>query len=428
MFGTSPRPENQRTISEFFPLTPKVANKSKVDISLFLLPNEILQKIFNSLDHSSLLHLEMCNQSCQKYTVNAWQNLKVKNHFNFNWKMTQKEANPHKWDYCISCALHQYILIDKYPLVSTKHYPSSNDFVSAQGIHAKFGGLIKRFPILGSYIGVDIKYLVDSIDLPVKKKTIRKFNETVLEGKYAGELLLKGLISSRESNSALTGHLFLQAIKKQATCASLFAIELLKCGPYSSGNQIIQWNLATESAILDDDRALVKLIERDGSAFLLSQAIEKFELKEFQAAEKLYTSVLTIDVFPKATMLAMLATTKQNLEKWDEADKMYTLAIESKHNENLPYDVFISAAETKSFLGQWEEAERLYIQAISCTPASVIDTDLNISRLGALIKYGMRKWEDADRLYEKALKAYGVNVPVDVLAGAALVKGKLNQS
>lgn len=346
---------------------------------LFELSEEMLVDITILLDHCSLLNFELSCKRAQESTLIAWKEKKVQQLVNFEWQMTQKEPYPHKWDYCINQVLHQYVLIDKYP----KALASNLDM--AQRIYAKFAGIMERFPILQNYMANDLKRLAD-IDYSCPPEAMTHFNKAILEGKYAGEMLLKGLMHSREpQNIQLIQQCFHQAINKKATCASLFMLELEAVN--SMEIQSAQWDLAAEAAAQQDHRALCSLVEQYGLIGIANAAFEKLKLGQ-----------------------------------WKDANRLYTLA--DTYGENYPTGVLAGAAFVKLKLNQWQDADQLY--------SMVIDASLNhpaeIFAHAAFVKLMLNQWQDAHHLYIRAFEAYGENIPAEAIANAALVKMKLDQT
>src|SRR4029078_13644771 len=104
------------------------------------IPKDLLYKILLSLNNLSIVSFAATSKSATLALDGFWEIKKIEDRYNFKWKMTQEESNSHKWDYYLSCAIHQYIVIDKYPLIK------SPNLKLAQDIHKKFDGLIKHFP------------------------------------------------------------------------------------------------------------------------------------------------------------------------------------------------------------------------------------------------------------------------------------------
>lgn len=394
---TSTETYTQKTIDDYFPKinTPiSKSSPSKPPRFLLELPQEMLSRILGYSNPQSVLKLELTGKKCLQLTklLGIWKLKKIEHLCNFEWKMTQNESDPDKSDFYINQSLCDYILHDR------NSYNPNPDFELAQSIYAKYGELINRFPILGNYIGAQVNLKV-GINLPIKEEIMQQFNKTLLEGKYGGELLLHGLIATKEKEQIgipIALQSFLLAVQKQATIASLASVKIFFKHNDNTEFQKVQLLLAAEAADRHDPRAL-------------SILLEKYKVSALDAA----------------TNSRILG------HSWKEANTLMTHAL-AAHGKNPPTQVLFNAARIKLELGMWKESDRLFTQAFA---ESDLNPSAEINNIGfvkadklqeaAFVKFKLDELQEADRLFNLAIAAYGEHVPRDLLLNGAEIKSKL---
>ncbi|MBA3603309.1 MAG: hypothetical protein H0W50_06650 [Parachlamydiaceae bacterium] len=231
--------------------------------SFSILPKKLANNIISYLDFKSVLNLEIVSKifssrHCKSRVTNqTWRELKLRDGLNYDWKMCKIEINPPKWEYRLSRALQQYLLVHKY------HNTSNGNL--ARIIRFKYLDLMLKFPILKAYIGVDLFRLYNSTNyylFYVRKNERRKFLKMCLAG-ASGEKLFQGLLLTRARNfpnSELIVRLeniFYNTMNVSATLASLFALELSL--PRNKIEQMVV-RLAVKAETYNDFRALYKLM------------------------------------------------------------------------------------------------------------------------------------------------------------------------
>jgi tetratricopeptide (TPR) repeat protein len=380
------------------------------------MPFDILQILLTSLDPSSVLRFEMTSKKWQTLLNPVWKAKKIEDLYDFEWQMTRKEPNPDKWDYVLSCALHKYIIIDKFS--SARNI----DLESAQTIYRKYGGLMNRFPMLGVYIQEDIKTLAQIEIIYSNADNKKNFAIAVLED-YAGELILNGLISSRTFGT-LNFECFKRAIKKKAVFASQIFLEISIPFCKSDSMKTFQWDLATEAAIQNDTRSLSQLVNTHGLNGLIQHAKETYMKEKWLEADTLFNYTFFISNKPNSILIQNAAFTKLKLKKWEECDRLYTFLFD-KYVHSQSSRLLSYAAFAKSKLHLWKEADTLYTQSlIAWGDHSPSASNLNNA---AHTKLKLNLWLEADQLYTRALIAYGENPLLSCLSNAAFVKLRLKQ-
>ena len=183
---------------------------------------------------------------------------------------------------------------------------------------------------------------------------------------------------------------------------------------------------------------------------MIKAADTKFELKKWQEAYNLYSKAiadyyggylhLPAEVFVKAadaklkqnnleearTFLAEAAHKKLELQKWQDAEKLFTKLITTFSGSNIPPEILVNAAIPKLNLEKWQEAYDLYDKVI-VTYGAVAQILAN----AAYAKLRSGDLKKSEEYYKKALDAFSDKVPPNVLADAALTKfalDKLNEA
>lgn len=432
----------------------KKARKSENFDFMLCLPQDLVNLIFNSLDSLSLVRIGRVSMSLQQRTITTWKKRKIKDHLNFEWAMCKKKSNPDMSEYFINQALERYIIVDKY------HLSLAPNRELAQKINSKFRGLIEHFPILNAYIGHDIARLEGSTGQLVNAQVQEEFDRTILKAQYAGEMLLQGLIltKSNEPCISIIQQYFEQAIEKKATNTGLLILNTnLKEVVASNFLQQIDsmyLDLAIKAASQQDGRALYQLLEErkaplakylylQGYCFyylLLFLADIKISENELQIAEEFIDESLPSIKDQKIILinehflnvLLRAASLKYNLNKWEEADILFTqvLAVYDASSQSAPADVLVKAVVIKGRLDLFPEADTLSIQALAAYDAFGQSAPAYVLANAAEIKRQLELSPEADRFYTQALASYdasGQSAPTSVLANAAEIKLNLKQ-
>ncbi len=227
-------------------------------------PRALNSKIIDYLDFNSLLQLEGVSKnfsSLYPYSListHTWKVLKLRDGFNYSWKVCENEINPEKWEYRLIRALYQYMIVHKY------HKKTGIGF--AEIIRFKYLDLRLKYPILRSFIGIDLFKLYKSTNrylFHVRKKDRENFMKMCSFG-HPGESLLRGLLLTRTLQfsdpdiSLIVQNIFYKTMGPSATLASLFALEL--ANPYSKFEDMLV-TLCLRATKYSDCRALTKLME-----------------------------------------------------------------------------------------------------------------------------------------------------------------------
>ncbi len=250
-------------ISPLYTLRDLKCNTISIGDSFSILPKKLANNVIGYLDFKSVLNLEIVSKifssSHCKSRVNdqTWRELKLKDGLNYDWKICKIEINPAKWEYRLSRALQQYVLVHKY------HNALNGNL--ARIIRFKYLDLMIKFPILKAYIGVDIFRLYNSTNyylFYVRRNERRTFLKMCLAGAN-GEKLFQGLLLTRARdfpNPKLIFRLeniFYETMHVSATLASLFVLELAL--PRNKVEQMVV-RLAVKAETFNDFRAITKLI------------------------------------------------------------------------------------------------------------------------------------------------------------------------
>ncbi len=419
--------------------------------SITSLSGDSLDEIVSYLDFKSLLNFEYVSKTCKELknfeSIKFWKVLKLKDNLNFSWLMCQKETNPPKWEYRLSRGLCQYIFIDKYPQIKKPVFFKGSrtitdtlaGFELADKILLKYKDLINHFPVLHGYVRVDLDRFsnIKPYNQPVSEKVLIEFNKMCLEG-LSGEKFLRGLMASREEDylnldkMKLIEDLFTDSITYGACYASLYAVTF----PPLPLTVPITERLAIKAAEHKDERALIKLFESDlyhylpGKLFKMGYRFHSvckrlgdisLNVSDFIHAENFYSLALKADHVEDKFLLEKAGFVKYKLNKYLEADVLYTIALNLFGQNVLPC-ILVKAAEVKFYLKQYSEADVLFTKALELFDAS---RSPNVLALAALVKKQLKQYSEADVLFTKALELF--DGCAQVLANAAQVKMHLKQ-
>lgn len=403
---------------------------NQTDSTLLNLALELQNNIYSNFDYLSLHYYEMTCKTCKQSTKHVWKEIKIRDGYNFSWKITQKESNPDKSDYCISDLLYHHGI--------NQHLFQQSELPSEEKPIAKFDKMNARFPILQTFLNFDSK----KFEYPIEDTIQEDFSQAILEN-WPGELLLQSLVESKTylfQNSDSPHqidlgelhqisldevvHSYKVAIINGATCASLFAIKL-----FDEEFKTMNWILAVEAFNQNDKRAVLKLLKKYAHDPLFDAIKEMKEQEQWEDADKLYTLLLNYYIDPDASLLAEMAYVKFNLENWQDADSFYTLALDDGRFDNDQDFLYAlnEAAFVKVELDLYKDAVELYNLCIACY-VQIGQTPLdNVKKEAELAKGNLKKCIDTDRALTQTISSFGQNVSAPLLIEAALTKVKLCQ-
>jgi tetratricopeptide (TPR) repeat protein len=182
-------------------------------------------------------------------------------------------------------------------------------------------------------------------------------------------------------------------------------------------------NFVEAKSVYDDILAQDKEVTPD--TIYKAGCVEK-KLENMPDADKHFSR--TIDLYGvKETPLHILIDAvfvKEQLEKWSEADRIYTEILETLGEYPDP-EYLDKAAFVKVKLGLLEQADALYTKAIKAYESVMFLPSLFED--AARVKEKLGKWEEADALYTRIIAECGEDTSSEVLVKATLVKVKLKQ-
>ena len=484
------RPRNETTDEVTRPgKRPRIGAKAKpliepLELAGVSLLTEVVDKIFTCFSLKEVLAFEQLSQECRDHTAPRWKQWAIDDRLDFDWVSCKEEIYPAKYRYLLGSATLQYIEDREQALKENPPQQVNPPQLQEklQNIYRRFEGLMVRFPIFGAFVWNDLSPRSPKLVSPYQQR----FAVSNLEKPFetGGELLLQGLNLLRaatvirdhipKEELGKTIQVLVQAIQKNATCASFLAVR----GFFDQRLLHFYQQLGTLSIGKNNDcRGLDEFFTKDqgrsvriwfdnGTHFppvlacfaktlnsaeqrepLLETAIKgygnyvpaavwhfaartKFDLNKMEEADELYSKAIVAfgDKTPP-TLLENAALVKYKLEKWDEADKLFSKTIFT-YGVKAPPRVWAYAASVKSKLGKWQKADELCSKSIVAFDAIGDKAPPEVLMDAAYVKSKLGKWQEADELYSKSIVAFdaiGDKAPPGVLMDAANVKTKLEQ-
>lgn len=403
----------------------------------------LVKLVVSFLGKRDVIMFEKTNKKHPSLTTRFWEDLRKKEFLYFNWSDCQTSPHPEKANYLLSTFFIFYI---------AQRANIVRNISSLENImHALFPFLGQRYPNFSCYLKNDIKGKNQKPSIDIAQ---------AIKNELGGDILFQTFIQIRKKGFSIERYQnLMHAIGRGATCASILVKKVTNVF-----DERHLFFLAHNAAVHKDERALdgifrhktfEQIIELVGEQTTLSCALRhlfekapNIEQKErildraiklpkpTEALIEIYIKLkVSLKKFPEidalsyrlvcpTQVLGEVALTKFMLEKYQEADSLYTKYFNSvfpKYTDQP--DHYLLAAKTKLHLGHYEDCERLFKKI----PERLWTTDFSICAAENKVK--LRKYDEADKIYSEILKYMTSKDPrfVNILSNAASVKYCLHQ-
>ncbi len=350
------------------------------------LPSDCIFQIFKFFSYRELLTIESVCQAMKQYTAGRWKQLAKEKGVDFNWSELGNDQAPsyqEKIRYRLGVTIHSYIY-DRKDLSEHELQMSSNHEClkeKIEGIYNRFKGTQNWSPSLWAYILHDLKrWKIEGLTLPSQGHV--EFSQ--LEGKKAGDLLLKGLSKLVDYNdqvdgdNALVDHKAIRnlreayenlklAIERGAICAAFLATKMLFCHSSDPLEDVLErlsmitadkGNYQALEEFFDEDRGpddCLALYEKYKRIYpimdiIMAESIENENSDpHFDRAIKGYGNHV-----PGRAWLAG-AKIKMTSADWAKANHYIDLAF-TAYGKDIPYQAWRTRAKIKENCGDLKEA------------------------------------------------------------------------
>lgn len=431
---------------------------------------EIFKKVISFLSPNDLLTFETTYTGMVDHTQEAWNELRKKEFYLFEWACAKETKHSAKWNFCLSAALSRLVLrnhlfnniIEEHILQWEKKKIHLGSFTIAI---ISYNGLVDRFPSFGFLIAK--MHLIMTKNKTLVKNITQKLitgqealNRDMKNSECGGELMVQALagamdyfetIDSQESfYSGATNptiytskfqHWALKAIEKQATCISLLSLESFP-GLLTSHIRDSAMSLAKKAADQGDTRALRELVANltphKTNELLLEQLVKEGYNLPFILANLAIQTALNTPQEEQAAQLLIEAMEKygnelsQDLLNWagchTEKSKKFHLAemFYNKILEKGKVNIDIRAENIANFMlksNKLEQAQKAFLML------SQWDKNKNILERLADINIHLKDFEAARGFYHRYVnlaKSDRSAIPIRIWIQAAEVASILN--